>query len=238
MNLRCDSQLWMRLLMTVGVAYCALGGATPSSAQSLRAPTGRLFIDSTNGYFSMIPPKGWRQEISNDARTKVTWRNPEQPDVLLRVIARAATEDFAEVKAGAERTSLNLRSRGTSVQMSEQEVAGRKAVFVQTPAPGGGKTRIVLFLIDRVHFNIQFAAPSTALYDRHLAEAMASLDTLSVLPGKQPNADKLRAEELSWYRRQTFLFEKLGDIEVSRALAAEGLKKFPGDAELIKRSGK
>jgi len=186
----------------------------------------------------MIPPKGWHQENSNDARTKVTWRNPDQPDVLLRVIARAATEDFAEVKAGAERTSSSLRSRGTSVQMSEQDVAGRKAVFVQTPAPGGGKTRIVLFLMDRVHFNIQFAAPSTSLYDRHLAEAMASLDTLSVLPGKQPNADKLRAEELSWYRRQSFLFEKLGDVGGSRALAAEGLKKFPDDAELIKRAGK
>jgi len=195
---------------------------------------GAVFVDQKNGYFTMIPPSGWQQQSYDDTRTKVAWRSPQDTRVLLSVIDRQATESFKDMRAGADRTAQSWRSKGVSTEVSEGRVGDVPAVVIKADMPGMGISNLVLFLVQGIHFNAQFAAPNRELFDQHLPHAMEALGTIAPLPQSEASATRAPAEELAWYKRYAFLLQKLGDRNNARALAKEGLAKFPSDAELLK----
>ena len=227
------------VLISIVAVVDATNGAPPSRAATAAQPaaTVAVFRDDTNGYFSLVPPKGWMFERSDDARSKVTWRHPVDNDVLLRVIARAATEDNAQVLRDTKSTSTQYNQKGLKSVFAEQRLGNyQTAVVDQWPSPA--RSRLLLFVAGNVHFNIQYAAPSESLFRAHEAEAAAALESLSPLPSKASGgANAVHREELSWYKRYAFLLSKLGDPQASQALAAEGLAKHPSDPELKQLAG-
>ncbi|HEU0140784.1 MAG TPA: hypothetical protein VFQ79_13770, partial [Bryobacteraceae bacterium] len=129
---------------------------------------GAVFVDQKNGYFTMIPPSGWPRQTYDDTRTKVAWRSPQDTRVLLSVIAKQATESFSDMRAGADRTAQSWRSKGVSTEVSEGRVGDVPAVIIKANVPGAGISHLLLFLVQGIHFNVQFAAPDRELFDRHL----------------------------------------------------------------------
>ena len=208
--------------------------ASPTPPQTLgQSANGAVWVDARNQYFTIIPPPGWTPQVYEDARTKVAWRHPRDSRVVLSIIARKATEDFAGMRADANRTAAGWRAKGLTMAVTEEKLGDTPAVVSQAHLPGGGRARLFLFLVRGVHFNVQFAAPSDALFDANAVAAQASLESITAQPGKS-NPGAREAEELSWYRRYAFLLAKLGNKTASQALAREGLARFPGDSELEK----
>lgn len=230
------------VLISVAAIVDATKEASPTPpAATAAAATGPavapLFRDDTNQYFSILPPKTWKFERTDDSRTKVTWRHPVESDVLLRVTARTATEDMAQVQRDTRNTTTDYNRMGLKSVLAEQHLGDYQTVVVdQWPRPA--RSRIVLFIAGNVHFNVQYAAPSESSFREHEAKAVRAIETLSPMPGKASGgADAVRREELAWYRRYAVLLSKIGETDASKALATEGAVKYPGDAELNRLAG-
>lgn len=222
----------MKILPLSLLVIVFVGSFAPATAQE------RVWRDSKNRYFSLIPPKGWARQDYVDARTKVAWRLPADPRVLLSVIVRRATESFEEVKSTAAQTAQGYRARGFPTVIAEEQIGEYRSVAISTDLPGGARSRIWLMLASGLHLNVQFAAPSQDLFGKHLAAATGALQTILPLPATNSDQNQASAEALSWYRRYSFLLEALGEKAAAREIAAEGLKMFPDDPELKKRASK
>ena len=219
--------------------YCLVVGAIVPSVVAGPAVANQevLYRDTKNHYFSMIPPRGWVIETYDDERSKIAWREPTDQRVLLRVIAREATEDFNELLSNATDTRKQLATRGIILSHMLVSLADTTAIVMEGDVPGIGKTRLILFLSGNVHFNCQYAAPTATLYENNLQTAMRSLGTIATLPELIRDPEKKRAQLLSWYIRYSYLMEQLGDSTSARDLAREGLNLFPDNTELQKRAG-
>ena len=226
----------MRRAIIGALVLCLVLGASVSAAF---AAAGRevLFRDAENGYFSIVTPRGWVVERYDDERTKIAWREPSDERILLRVIARQATEDFAELLSNATEMAGQWAARGIVLKQTQISLADTVAILLEGDVPGIGRTRIILFLLNGVHFNCQFAAPTTAQYNSNLNTAMTSLGTIATLPGRVRDAEKRRAELLSWYTRYSSLMEEFGDSASAMSIAREGLSEFPNNEELEKMAG-
>lgn len=219
----------------LNMAFGETGFSSPS--EEIESTAGEttaaaVFRDEVNGYFAIVPPVGWDFERTRDARTKVTWRQPESSNVLVRVIARRATETTSEVMRGVKNTASRQQAAGIKTRFHEETLGSfRTAVVDQWPGRGF-RSRIILFVDHGVHFNIQYAAPSEALFEQYEDEVSHALETIVALPGNETGAGRVEEEELSWYRRYSFLLMKLGETKAGQALASEGLAKYPDDPEL------
>jgi len=145
-----------------------------------------------------------------------------------QIVTRAAKESAAVVEQFCQSNGQILLPIVTLIE-SASEVVENVIHEIQIHA-----LETILFLVQGIHFNAQFAAPNRELFDQHLPHAMEALGTIAPLPQSEASATRAPAEELAWYKRYAFLLQKLGDRNNARALAKEGLAKFPSDAELLK----
>jgi len=232
----------MKIIAAILLIACLLFSAieTVKSAETSRKNTSTaslgagqtFFRDEKNGYFSMIPPMGWKFSHYDDSRTKVDWRHPTDYNVLIRVIARAATENMAEMLKNTQSTATQYNARGIKTVVTEERVGEHSAIVIDQWLDKGARSRIVLFIAGDVHFNAQYGASSETLFQKHLDEATRALSTLSPLPGRTQSKKVSSQEELAWYKRYSFLLFKIGDVKGGKVLAAEGLAKYPDDKEL------
>jgi|GEM_PF-5983448 len=214
--------------------FLSLGCLRRVSATEDNLSGDRIYVDTKNSYFSLIPPKGWEKEDYPDTRTKVAWREPSDQRVLLRVIAREATESYDELKVSQMDNAQKFASRGVNLHFSETSLQNIPVILLEGDIPGTGRTRLLFFLLDGIYFNCQYAAPNRQLYDKHLKCTMDALSTISSIADRHRDPEKKKEQQLSWFRRYSFLLKQLNENEAAKALAREGLKKFPGDAELEK----
>jgi peptidoglycan hydrolase-like protein with peptidoglycan-binding domain len=215
-----------------------LAGMAVVMGQHAEAWEQRVYLDKKNNYFSLIPPAGWTRRDYEDTRSKVSWHEIIDSRVLLRVIAREAepAENYQELKNRTSQTAAQWAARGVSLKQSEISFGETRAILLEGNVAEVGTTRLLFFLMGGIHFNCQYAAPTRPLYEKHLAQAMGTLETIQLLPGRGKEATKQKAQELSWYKRYAYLLEKIGEPESSRALATKGLQKFPDDQELQARA--
>lgn len=222
------------LLSIAGIAEATRDAKPTRPPATAEAPTttAGVFRDERNGYFSIVPPKGWKVERADDARTKVTWRHPTNSDVLLRVIARAATESMDQVLRDTRAATAGWNRKGLKSVLTQPRLGDRSVVVVDQ-WPQSARSRLVLSVAEHVHFNVQYAAPSETAFGAHEAEAARAIETLIPLPrSTSSGTDAIRREDLAWYKRYALLLSKIGDVEASKTVAAEGSAKHPEDGEL------
>ncbi|MGB2884814.1 MAG: hypothetical protein WBC47_04425, partial [Dehalococcoidia bacterium] len=143
------------VLVAVSLAY----------AQEASTLGQKVFLDKKNKYFSMIPPAGWTQKDYEDNRTKVSWHNPGDERVLLRVIAREAVETYEELKREVRGISAQWASRGVILEESEVDLSGTPAIALEGDLAEMGTIRLLFFISEDIHFNCQYAAPTRKLFD-------------------------------------------------------------------------
>ena len=213
-------------LMVIAVAIFALG----AGAEGKRA----IYKDTKNGYFMFVPPDGWRAEVAPDTRTKVSFVNPTDAGVFLRFITREAPgEDFARMKKEDEATARSMRDRGITCTVTETDFMGVNSTEISAEFPNGqGFTRLRKFIAVGLHFNIQYSAPSKTLYDKHLKEAMDSLDTIVLAKDHKPDTEKAQNQEIAHYLRFAQLTDENVSTEEALAILRQGAQKYPHSKEI------
>ncbi len=189
------------------------------------------YVDERNGYFSITLPTGWVVEQVQDPRTKVVFRHPYIPDVAFRLIVRAApTETFVAMMANSEARLKRARSLGIDASISEVVFLGRRCMQMRSVSHSIVSV-IHTFLTSGLHFNIQYSAPTQALFDRHEGEVLRSLSTLQItnpFHGEDKTETQLIANRI---RLSRLLAEHFGVAEARREIE-EALEEFPDSKRL------
>jgi hypothetical protein len=214
-----------RLAATVATAIALIAHAP--AGETKERPS--LFKDTKNSYFMFVPPTGWRAQEYADARTKVSFNNPDDSRVFLRLIVRdAPNETYESMKSGDEATARTMRGRGIPCKLTEGEFMGAKCVEISAEFPGGeGFTKLRKFMIAGLHFNIQFSAPTKELFDKHLDVAFGSLDTLVVRKAQAADPEKVRAQQIAHYIRYAKLTADVVNVQEAIGILKEAAEKFP-----------
>ena len=184
-----------------------------------------------NGYFSMLPPAGWRVEsYPGDPRGKVAFRGPAGVD--LRVLVTAVGYDsFDTMLANFQQKKRELSQAGIQMQLETVQFQGRKAVK-KTFSLGGTKFIAYDFLIGTVHHDLQYGAPASS-FDAHLRLVSLSMETYEPKTRDVPPEEVKRAAVAKRLRLARIFLDQ-GQIQVARQMVREGLDLDPNNADLLK----
>jgi len=118
--------------------------------------------------------------------------------------------------------------------MEVTEFLGRETIELTTDQ-SDGTSIIRLFLVNGLHFNIQYSAPNEAAFSTFLDEVNHSLETLEPLnqprtsnDGTQRAAQQAIAREV----RLAELYADLIDIDEARRTLTEALSKYPDNKQI------
>lgn len=231
-----NASLW-RSWLAKGAQSSGLPIASPETVPAFdeaKKQEQMFFKDTKNGYFMLVPPKGWVMQEYPDSRTKVDFNSPSDQRVFLRLIVRDATgETFESMKEGDEATTRSMRDRGISCEMTETEFMGAPSVEIHAEFPGGvGFTTLRKFIVSGLHFNIQYSAPTRSLFEKHRSEALASIDTLVVRKADTTNTAKMRMQAVDHYLRNAQLTSQILGIEEALVILNEASQMFPDDKRI------
>jgi hypothetical protein len=217
----------------IGIVLVGILGATAAFAQD-PAPKPGVFRDANNGYFMFLPPKNWTTEQYPDPRTKVAFNHPSVPGVFIRFIVREApAESFDAMLSEDKQTANQMKARGISCEVEERNVHGLRCSEVVAQFPNDGGTMMLRkFLSGGLHFNIQYSAPTKALFERHRDEAMKSLETITTLKAGGNEPEKAREQQIAGRVRLAKLTAEWISVEEARDILEEARKEFP-DSKLI-----
>jgi len=126
-----------------------------------------------------------------------------------------------------------MQARGITCTVTESDFMGVNSTEISAEFPGGqGFTKLRKFIAAGLHFNIQYSAPSKALYDKHLKEAMESLDTIVLARDHKPDSEKAKAQEIAHYLRFAQVTDEHVSTEEALAMLKQGARKFPDSKEI------
>lgn len=193
------------------------------------AKTTNVYTDTKNGYFMFLPPKGWTPQLYDDPRTKVAFNHPSDPGVFIRFIVREAPGETFEAMINEDKKISNqMRNRGISCEVKESDINGLKCSEVNAQFPNNaGMMMLRKFLSCGLHFNIQYSAPTKALFDKHFDEAMKSLETITVLKVTGGDVIKAREQQIANRVRLAKLTAQWVSVEEARQILKEAKKEFP-----------
>lgn len=215
-----------KLLISCFISTMLLACAATSEATDNK---GKVYRDSKNGYFMFLPPKGWTPQTYTDPRTKVAFNHPTIQGVFIRFIVREAPgETFDAMIRQDKEMSNQWRSRGISSEVKENKIHGLKCseIFAQFPNDAG-TTMLRKFLSGGLHFNIQYAAPSKALFEKHLDDVMKSLETITVLKVSGNDVTKAKEQQIANRVRLAKLTAEWLSVEEAIHILKEAQKEFP-----------
>ena len=206
-----------------------------SAASSIAAENeAKVYKDTKNGYFMFLPPKGWTSQEYSDPRTKVGFNHPTARGVFIRFIVKEAPgETFDAMIVEDKQMSNQMRSRGISCEVKENDINGLKCSEVLAQFPDdAGTTMLRKFLSCGLHFNIQYAAPTKALFDKHLDGAMKSLETITILKVSGADIEKAKEQQIANRIRLAKLTAEWLSVEEAMQILKEAQREFP-DSRLI-----
>jgi hypothetical protein len=163
------------------------------------------FKDSKNHYFEFSPPVQWVQQDYDDLRTKVQFHHPSQSGVMIFLtVKETPNQDFPALYEENRRMAQKVNAMGGRGSIERGKFLGQPCSVVRASFPSKIISEFHIFYLDGLHFNLQYSAPNQAQFDRHYAEAMRSLNTIttaahSVSPDRaqeQQIANKIRLAEL------------------------------------------
>ena len=214
------------------VLFTFLALATVVSAQN--KPELRMFSDEKNGYFRMLVPAAWRQQDYKDARTKVAFYHPTEQDVYIRLYARETEVDYdypALLKDKKEwaRTATDSGSPST---VSEEKIGTFRTIVISSTVPNKGNIEQVFFLQSGIHFHLSLGGSSKQRIERHHKLYRQVVESIFARASSSHDPEKAKTQLLSWYVRSAELQVQLGNRDLAREIAREGLIEFPGNQRL------
>jgi len=195
----------------------------------------KLYRDTRNGYFMFLPPKGWTPQQYSDPRTKVIFNHPTDRGVFIRFIVREAPgETFDAMIDQDKQTSKQMRSRGIACEVKRNEPHGLKCSDVHAQFPNEAGTMMLRkYLTCGLHFNIQYGAPTKALFAKHLEQVTKSLEAVTVLKVPGGNVTKAQEQQIANRVRLAKLTAQWISLEEGRHILKEAQREFP-ESKLIR----
>lgn len=193
-----------------------------------------VYRDKRNGYFMFVPPAGWRVYEYSDPRTKVAFSHPVEHEIFLRFIVREAPgENYHAMICADKERARQLEAMGFLCKIEESEFLGVKCSEILAEYPkGSGISKLRTFLACRLHFNIQYSAPTRALFDEYADQVMRSLSTIQILKVHESPQKKAREQHIANRVRLAELYADFISRDQARQILSDAMNKFP-DEKLI-----
>ena len=195
-----------------------------------------------NGYFTVLPPAGWRQEDypSETIRSKVAFQHPTEKDIVIRIISAPTpfqnyTLDdlYQETK---EKIDSLFRQKFPSVKcnLTKREVEGRQAVVQRNSGSPIGEQEIVMFINKGLYYSIAFNTLTNSQFEKNYKTFQRFLTNFIILEaGKKFSEQEIRDGLISKYKRVAELYEQMGRIEDALDFVKEGIAIDPNNKDLI-----
>jgi hypothetical protein len=181
------------------------------------------------GYFTVVPPAGWRiQEYPDDVRGKVALLAPDG-NIDLRVLVNAV--DFSTIDELLDFCRSTEKRLGVTMKIEKFDFHGRQAVR-RSFEIRGQRFLYVDFLIGKVDHNLAYGAPPSK-YDLYLPVVLKSMETYEPIlkeAGDKESLDHLVAKKLRLGR----LMLEAGRADLALEYVREGLTIAPENQELLK----
>lgn len=215
-----------KMAKMLAIVSVLLASATSLLASEKEA---EVYKDSKNGYFMFLPPKAWASQEYADPRTKVGFNHPTARGVFIRFIVREApNETFDAMIRQDKQMARKMRSRGISCKVEQNDINGLKCSEVYAQFPNdAGTTMLRKFLSCGLHFNIQYSAPSKALYKKHFDETMKSLETITILKISGGDLSKAKEQQIANRVRLAKLTAEWVSVDEALGILKEAQKEFP-----------
>jgi len=153
-----------KAILTLSALVCL---ASVCWAQSPRVELADKRYNDPKGYFTVVPPAGWRiQEYPDDVRGKVAFLAPDA-NIDLRVLVNAV--DFSTMDELLEFCRSTEKRLGVTMKIEKFDFHGRQAVRRSFEIQGQ-RFLYVDFLIGKVDHNLAYGAPPSK-YDLYLGSA-------------------------------------------------------------------
>jgi len=215
-----------KAILTLSAIVCL---ASVCWAQSPRVELADKRYNDPKGYFTVVPPAGWRiQEYPDDVRGKVAFLSPDG-NIDLRVLVNAV--DFSTIDELLEFCRSTEKRLGVTMKIEKFDFHGREAVR-RSFEFRGQRFLYIDFLIGKVDHNIAYGAPPTK-YEHYLPLVLKSLETYEPIlkeTGDKESLDHLVAKKLRLGR----LMLEAGRADLALEYVREGLALAPGNQELKK----
>lgn len=203
--------------------------------QLVRDKTGiNVYRDKRNGYFMFVPPAGWRVYEYPDPRTKVAFSHPVEHEIFLRFIVREAPGEnyHAMIQADKER-ARQVEAMGVLCKIEESEFLGMKCSEIMAEYPkGSGISKLRTFLTSGLLFNIQYSAPTRAMFDEYADQVMRSLGTIQILEVNKGTQKKAIEQHIANRVRLAELYADFINRNEARQILLDEMNRFP-DNQLI-----
>jgi len=184
--------------------------------------------DDPKGYFTVVPPAGWRiQKYPDDVRGKVAFLSPEG-NIDLRVLVNAV--DFSTIDELLKFCRSTEKRLGVTMKIEKFDFHGRQAVR-RSFEIRGQRFLYVDFLIGKVDHNLAYGAPPSK-YDLCLPVVLKSMETYEPIlkeTGDKESLDHLVAKKLRLGR----LMLEAGRADLALEYVREGLGLAPENRELL-----
>jgi hypothetical protein len=216
----------MKAMLTLSLLACL---ASVCWAQSPTVELADKRYNDPKGYFTVVPPAGWRiQEYPDDVRGKVAFLAPDG-NIDLRVLVNAV--DFSTINELIEFCRSTEKRLGVTMKIEKFDFYGRQAVR-RSFEIRGQRFLYVDFLIGKVDHNLAYGAPPSK-YNLYLPVVLQSMETYEPIlkeTGDKESLDHLVAKKLRLGR----LMLKAGRADLALEYVREGLAIAPENQELLK----
>ena len=207
------------------------GDAAPAVPRGRSSKRTSRWIDTRNRYFAFEPPPGWIAHEQDDVRTKVRFTHPKAPEVYVSFVVRQATGEGHEPPASA---LANARAMGFVCETRRTKMLGVPCSEVQMSSLHRGTSALWLFVIEGLHFNIQYWAPTERSFRADRTVVKRSLETIEVFGSSGHTASAAEEKLAGRLRYARLAAAEIDVMEALRALA-EARVEFAHDDEAVAR---
>jgi hypothetical protein len=198
-------------------------------AQSQTAELANKRYNDPKGYFTIVPPTGWRiQEYPTDARGKVAFLTPNGKTDL-RILVNAV--DFSTIDKLLEFCRSTEKRLGVSMKIEEFDFHGQRAVRRSFQIQGK-RFLYVDFLIGKADHNLAYSAPPGD-YDKYLPIVLKSMETYEPIFKEISDKESLEHFVAKKLRLGRLMLEN-GRADLALEYVREGLAAAPENKELLK----
>ena len=222
------NKMWFRIIALI---FCMVAISCIES----RHTNDLVYKDKKNGYFSIVPPYGWKIKEYDDTRTKVMFYHPNNENIFIRLIVKQVEgETIDTIRDQVKLLAQQLVSKEVSASFSMTEIHGVPSATIET-AIGNSRGELFRFLLNGVSFNIQINAPEKdgLLTNRQIM--INTIDSIVVTEKIMQNPEKARRQEVaSIIRMSEILMEQENEKDACRVIS-DALVLAPVDPDLLRQ---
>lgn len=123
-------------------------------------------------------------------------------------------------------------AKGMPSTVSEEKIGTFRAIVIFSKISNTASIEQVFFLQSGKHFHLSFGGSSKYRIEKYRKLYRQVVESILVIANSTHDPEKAKAQLLSWYLRSAELQVKLGNHDLARDFAKEGLIDFPGNQRL------